>query len=463
MTDTVPAAPTKSFFVSMLTRDIKLEDAILDLLDNCVDGILRSCEKDGSKPYEGFKAEIKFDSKSFSISDNCGGIPWGQRNYAFRMGRPPQNHSKVSKSVGVYGIGMKRAIFKIGKQCTISTRNADKCYEVRITPEWMRTEDGGDVWNIPVIVPAEPRDDEGTTITINDLNKDIPGMFVKSTNRTSFRSILRGTISTHYAHIMEKGFEVTINGVAVEPITVKIACDRELKQRDAAIAPYVFEKKSDGVEVYLAVGLTGKISPRSGVAMESGATASRPSDPGWTIICNDRVVLHSDRTELTGWGVDIPKYHTQFIGIAGIVEFKAEDPSDLPTTTTKMGVDVSSSLYRLVKKKMDVGMRMFMDYTNNWKGQANESAKNIQRCELLSLDELKKKRLKFKDEPTLPSSRQYMPDLPVPPEPKTSVITFKRDRQKIETVSKYLFDESSETPNRVGAKCFDIIYGEIVL
>ena len=37
----VDASPVKSFFVTMLTRDISLSDAILDLLDNCVDGILR--------------------------------------------------------------------------------------------------------------------------------------------------------------------------------------------------------------------------------------------------------------------------------------------------------------------------------------------------------------------------------------------------------------------------------------
>ena len=39
--ESVNASPAKSLFVSMLTRDLTLEDAILDLLDNCVDGILR--------------------------------------------------------------------------------------------------------------------------------------------------------------------------------------------------------------------------------------------------------------------------------------------------------------------------------------------------------------------------------------------------------------------------------------
>lgn len=36
------ADPAKAFFIDMLTRDISLEDAILDLLDNCVDGALRT-------------------------------------------------------------------------------------------------------------------------------------------------------------------------------------------------------------------------------------------------------------------------------------------------------------------------------------------------------------------------------------------------------------------------------------
>ena len=45
------ASPVKSLFVSMLTRDIQLEDAILDLLDNCVDGILRSKGTNGTRPW----------------------------------------------------------------------------------------------------------------------------------------------------------------------------------------------------------------------------------------------------------------------------------------------------------------------------------------------------------------------------------------------------------------------------
>src|SRR5258706_59191 len=85
---TVKANPTKRFFVEMLTRDIELQDAILDLLDNCVDGILRSTKdkhgKRDSQPYRGYWARITLNEKKFQIVDNCGGIPLAlAKHYGF--------------------------------------------------------------------------------------------------------------------------------------------------------------------------------------------------------------------------------------------------------------------------------------------------------------------------------------------------------------------------------------------
>ena len=118
MAITVDSSPTKEFFVEMLTRDIDLTDAILDLLDNCLDGVLR---KRGSMDikrddfdYSGFEANITIEKDCFIIQDNCGGISKSIAiNSAFRMGR---DSTKVLDenlpTVGIYGIGMKRAIFK---------------------------------------------------------------------------------------------------------------------------------------------------------------------------------------------------------------------------------------------------------------------------------------------------------------------------------------------------------------
>ena len=463
----VDASPVKSFFVSMLTRDIKLEEAILDLLDNCVDGILRSGVQKGAKPYEGFEASIDFTSETFSISDNCGGIPWDLHERAFRMGRPPQRDQDGQEdqdgrgSVGVYGIGMKRAIFKMGKHCLISTRNVDDQYEVEITPDWIDDETR---WKIPVRPSSTPLGSSGTTIVVGNLYISISKTFDENEGGKSFHTDLDRMVSSHYAYIMEKGFQVTINGMLVKPRTTKIVYDKRRNAGADAIRPFVFRSKTDGVDVYLAVGFTRPIPSESEIVEEQEASRYSSIDAGWTILCNDRAVLHCDRTELTGWGeARVPRYHTQFIAISGIVEFKCEDPSKLPTTTTKRGIDASSPLYLQVKNKMREGMRVFTDYTNKWKGQADESKRHIQRGVGLSLEELKETAagLAFSNTRTLPPGSQYKPRLPMPPrvEPTKRRITFVKEVARIKAVAEY-FDDPDMQPSEVGESCFDLIYRE---
>ena len=454
----VNASPVKSFFVSMLTRDIKLEEAILDLLDNCVDGILRSSGSIGATPYEGFKAEIEFSSDSFSISDNCGGIPWDLHSYAFRMGRSPDRPADAPGSVGVYGIGMKRAIFKMGKQCLISTRHADDQYEVEITPHWI---DDESEWEIPVRSASISSESDGTTLVVGDLYDGIAKTFGEGSK--AFRSELDRLISTHYAYIIDKGFEVTINGDPVKPRTTKIVFDSR-KNTKNTMRPYVFKTVADGVEVYLAVGFTRPIPSESEIIDEQEGTRYSTIDAGWTILCNDRAVLYCDRSELTGWGeAGVPRYHTQFIAISGIVEFKSEDPTKLPTTTTKRGIDASSPLYLQVKNKMREGMRIFTDYTNKWKGRADEAHRRIQRGTPRSLQEIKirSEDLTFSNTRTLPTGSQYKPRLPLPPRLASTKrrISFVKDVSKIAIVAEYLGDLDMQ-PSEVGETCFDVFYDE---
>src|SRR5580692_4252845 len=112
------ASPTRWFFVDMLTRDISLQDCILDLIDNCLDGARRSMDGGTAKTlpanaYEDYSCSVTLSRARFEIKDNCGGIPIDiAEKYAFRFGRDPKA-PKDKYGVGIYGIGMKRAIFKI--------------------------------------------------------------------------------------------------------------------------------------------------------------------------------------------------------------------------------------------------------------------------------------------------------------------------------------------------------------
>jgi len=447
----------------MLTRDISLEDAILDLLDNCVDGILRSKIKQrGAKPYKGYKAEIEFNKHTFMIRDNCGGIPWNLHDYAFRMGPASGRPTVTPGTVGIYGIGLKRAIFKMGRDCLISTQNGEHRYEVEIKPEWIDDDETENAWKIPVKPAKRSMKEDGTTIVIGDL---YPGIAVRfNEDIKSFQSELYRMVATHYAYIIDKGFEVVINGDSVQPRPTRLIFSSDKKTPN--VQPFVFKTKTeDGVEVFLTVGFTRPIPSQDEINSEQVEKRYSTHDAGWTILCNDRAVLYCDRTELTGWGeAGVPRYHTQFIAISGVVEFRG-DASKLPTTTTKRGIDASSQLYLQVKNKMREGMQIFTNYTNKWKGQADEAKKHILRGKPLSIEEIKEETEKLTFTTTKQTAlpgKQYKPLLPLPKklESQQRRISFTKNIDDIKNVSDYLFQDETVDPSVVGEKCFDLILNE---
>ncbi len=462
---TVDASPVKSFFVHMLTRDIGLEESILDLLDNCVDGILRSNKANGkTTPYSGFHSEIEFRKDSFMISDNCGGIPWSLHDYAFRMGRASDQKPDAPGGVGVYGIGMKRAIFKMGQRCLISTQNGRNRYEVEIKPQWIADENQ---WAIPVHAAERSMKEDGTTIVVGDLYPHIAKRFAGDSE--SFKSKLHDMVATHYAFIIEKGFRVKINGDLVKARPTQLVFSRgRAGTKGPRIQPYIFKTRTDdGVDVFLAVGFTRPIPSQDEVTTEQEEKKYSSLEAGWTVLCNDRAVLYCDRTELTGWGeANVPRYHTQFIAISGIAEFKSDDASKLPTTTTKRGIDTSSRLYLQVKNKMREGMRIFTDYTNRWKTRADESRKQIEAAgPPLSFEQVKtaSRNLPFKStKAQVLTGAQYRPSLPLPrsAQPQRRRISFVKDAGEVTTLADYLFDDPDTDPSRVGEECFDLILKE---
>jgi hypothetical protein len=460
--DHVSGQPVKSFFVSMLTRDIDLDDAVLDLLDNCVDGIIRSRPRQpgADKPYKGRWAKIDFDRSSFRLSDNCGGIPWSLHDYAFHMGRPEgQPHDKAG-SVGTYGIGMKRALFKMGMRSAITTRNGRDSYRVEIPPEWVNEPDD---WNFPVKHLKRVAQEEGTEIIVSDLRPDIAYHF--SDSAKAFQSELDRMISTHYALILDKGLRVSINGNDVKPRQTRLVFTRRDGAR--AIRPFFFRTTTaDGVEVFLAVGFTQPIPSGSEAQEDAESKRHSSEDAGWTVVCNDRAVVYCDRSELTGWGeAGIPRYHTQFIAISGIVEFRSSDAAKLPTTTTKRGIDAASTLYLQVKNKMRDGMRDFTRCTTKWKGRAPEFKRFIDAGDRLTLAELKSRAadLHMTATPRFAlGGEQYRPSLPETKRvsPRQKHISYYKDVDDIRSVATHLGMGPDSSPSLVGESCFDLMLRE---
>ena len=366
------ADPTKHFFVEMITRDITLEDSILDLIDNSVDSAWRvsgghHLGLDDDTDLSTFSISIKASANSFRITDNCGGMTLDDAvNHAFSFGRRPDAQPE-EYSIGVYGIGMKRAMFKIGRRIRISSTVEDEdgsriAFAVPIdVPTWIESDDPP--WDFD-IEESELQAENGVVVKVEDLT---PGA-VASFDSPAFIERLERTIARDYALHLERGLNVRVNDRDVQ------GAQFEFLQSDEFVpmrVSYSDEKDEDPVTVEIFGGMAAP--PPEGTAED---TKERDYNRfGWYVACNGRIVLAGDKTSVSGWGLDgWPNWHPQYTGFLGIVFFTASNASALPWTTTKRSVDVTSEIFLRARPRMRELTKQWTSYTNVRK-QALENAR----------------------------------------------------------------------------------------
>ena len=178
------------------------------------------------------------------------------------------------------------------------------------------------------------------------------------------------------------------------------------------------------------------------------------------MVCNDRVILLSDRSMKTGWGDGgVPRYHPQFRAIAGMVVFSSSDASKLPISTTKRDLEIGSNVYLLSRKALIEGLKVFTSFTNKWKGMENETDQffKVPTADAKTGVSLAKEH--GKGVRNHPESKKYVPELPLPAtrDPKKR-ISFVRNQSKVRLVSTYIFEDPDQSASTVGEECFDQLY-----
>ena len=449
--------PTKTFFVDMLTRDISLEDAILDLLDNCVDGALRASQgTKEKKKFSGYRADIQFSNNRFAISDNCGGIPEENLKYAFTHGRPPGQGDVGIATVGIYGIGMKRAIYKLGIEATVATKCKTLACEVPFTKSWM----SNNSWILPLQGTKQQFESDGTIVEVTSLRAEVKQAF--GIGLRDFERKLTELISEHYAYIIGDGFSVSINDKKVKGKPIDLSFQK-INKNTTGMQPYFWQRETGSVRVFLAVGFYAEPPSKNEIDESTSEDENWKSEhSGWTVLCNHRVVAYCDKTFLTGWGdKPIPRFHDQFNAIRGIVVFESDNAALLPTTTTKRGLDTGKALYAQVKNVMKDGLRLFIDSTNKWKGETKKSREMLRSPEIrqLGLEELRHEAAKLLTNNRGGSGGQISkPRLPEPLRPEQLIhIRYARMKDEIQAVGLYLLGDEDAAPSEVGEKCFEQI------
>jgi len=430
----------------MLTRDISVEDCILDLLDNAVDSAWKQLGKKpltimGGPDFSNIRIDLKFDANSFRIADNCGGMSLeSAKNYAFTFGRSePDPEDTGEFSIGVYGIGLKRAVFKIGTMIAItSTYGKGRTKEAFVVPINAKTWVKGTSrdWDFPIeSAPTLP--ESGLKIEVTGLTPLAEVTF----GDPEFEPNLKRTIARDYALHFNKGLKVFVNGERVRGEEFKLYESNEFTPQFAE-----WRETVDGkvINVQIVAGFAFP-PPADNNPTDRG---EREDKSGWYVACNGRIVMAADKSYYSVWGDDFPLWHPQYTGFFGLIMFTTDHTELLPLTTTKRNVDLSSLVYRRARPRMKESTRAWITYTNNRKSDqlaAEEAERNAQRTSIFAV----KPQPKF-ELPTIKKSRQ-----------RESSIQFSMLKERITVLAK-AFGNINMSNREVGVKAFEYAYEDLV-
>ena len=400
--------------------------AIVDLVDNSVDGARRM--RGADRNFAGLEVRISVSGESFEISDNCGGMDIEiAKNYAFRFGRSSERASEI-RSVGQFGVGMKRALFKLGNFFKVESvaKNSRFLVEQDVV-EWSKDDTN---WTFKFKELEEDRTNPepvtGTTITVTRLHDSV----ASALRLDRFPHDLRAELTSAQQESVDAGLHLSVNGVLITSDPLKLLQSSDIIPAFRSLE--IMEDPTIYVRLY------------AGLATESETRA------GWNVSCNGRLVLEADQTAVTGWGegassLHLPKYHPQFARFRGAVLFECDDASKLPWNTTKTGIDQDSPVYQYVRNQMIDVARPVFTYINRVKAMPKELRDTVER----KLDGYRAVPLReLTRQDSFKATVARGPRIPA----RELQISYKRERTMVERVMSVM---KVDSPQAVGERTFD--------
>lgn len=361
------ASPEKQLFISLITRDIPLIAAFLDLIDNSINSAVEPYSKrlltandylsiaEDNSITPSIDISLEVNSDRVKITDTATGISaQTAKEHVFKFGRA-FNETHESDRLSVYGIGLKRAIFKLGKKITISSDHVHGGFDLVLdVQEWAK--DTKQPWQFEITSRAPAKVGQtGTKILVEELYDDCR----RRLSDGIFISQLKDAISKTYSFYLLKFVNIYVEKAKIEGSNSEIGSNRTT------------ETFANGP---VSCAITAGISVPQGGKFEGKSS-------GWFVFCNGRTVISADKSSLTGWGELglLPQFQPKHRPFLGIVFFVSQNAESLPWTTTKAGINEDSGIWQEAKRHMTTVGRTVISFLD---GRYTDEGTEIQPSEL---------------------------------------------------------------------------------
>ncbi|MDZ7922278.1 ATP-binding protein [Rhodoferax sp.] len=332
-----------NYLENTLTTDITVLESIFDLIDNSIDAardhlISKNFERDIyglPVDYSGYKIIIRLGKKSISVLDNCLGMDESTLSlHAFRTA----DTSSHKYGIGHYGLGLKRALLKFGRQFSMSSDNGSIAFKMHFDSEMI----SGDKKLMAAAYSSSGH--RKTLFVVSEVKSNIQ---YEIQSQSWFENAIK-VLKIRYAAYTAKGLRISISNSYFG------ACARAngnlpTIRKNSKFTPISKPVKVEGVDVYIDSGVHGKyyFPAEDGYSLAMNKTLT--DEFGLYFICNDRVIVSSSTANEHGWKT---KWHSEYNGFICIVRFVSEDPQKMPWNTLKTALKTDGRLFVQVRDEL---------------------------------------------------------------------------------------------------------------
>lgn len=333
---TLDAVPSKRLFLSIIA-DYDLNKSICELVDNGFDVWTRA----GRKRDINIKISLDADEGTIRVEDDAGGL--AREELRFIVGPGQSGSSATDETIGIFGVGTKRAVVALSRDITIRTRHGSgETFQVEFDETWLNDDD----WELPLF-KTDPIGPHTTQVVLQQLRSTITPEAIDK---------LRSHLGATYAKfLVQPGVTIELNS---KPVSPRFFDDWSFPP-DYPPQRYTGQLKTPKgrrVEVEVFAGLSSESSPTAG-------------EYGVYFYCNDRLVAPAMKSFDVGFthgqaGLPHPK-----IALTKVIVSLRGDAGEMPWNSSKSDISTKHHVFVALHDWLVTVVADYARVSRAWQGQ----------------------------------------------------------------------------------------------
>lgn len=299
--------PSKEYFINLLTKDVDVDDAICELINNAINRY--NLQSEGLQLTE-YWISIKIINNLIQVWDNCGAV----EDVELFKEKLKFNETKEN-----YDDSLIKALLKCGDSIELELNNNAESYIIKIN-----SQTSIDSWEITDQQSFSSDKPKGMRVVIKNIYKEVKSRLETAT----FMSRLSNKIASKYRYLLDDNIKIKIM----------------YKSADAKFIEPKFIEKADLIksESKLIEELEVKVKLYK---------CYQDKNNGWDIFVNDICRLERDKSNITNWSKLRIDGHS-FLRFRGEVFIYCKKPSSIVINSIRNILDSNTEIFNLIKEFM---------------------------------------------------------------------------------------------------------------